>query len=73
MLEWFYERSYKTENDYFVLPPSGHLYSYPSQMPTENNVQQNYVIDTERDCQLLSSSGVVTWEWDTHWESAVEQ
>lgn len=31
-LRWFYNISYQTQHDYFVLPPSGDTYSYPSQM-----------------------------------------
>ena len=35
-IQWYYNKSYETGNDYFVLPPSGDLYSYPSEMPKES-------------------------------------
>lgn len=30
--KWYYNQARATGNDYFVLPPSGHLYAYPSIM-----------------------------------------
>jgi hypothetical protein len=68
---WYYNQSYKTLNDYFVLPPSGDLYSYPSEFPED--VQAQYVKNTERDCELLTTSGSVHWEWLGHWAKAVEE
>ena len=32
ILRWYYEASYLTKADTFVLPPSGDLYSYPGEM-----------------------------------------
>ena len=69
-LHWYYNQSYTTTHDYFVLPPSGDLYSYPSQMPPD--VQANYVSNTEADGVLLSTRGTVEWEWFGHWGHAVD-
>ena len=35
MARWFYAGAAATGADYFVLPPSGHLYAYPSQASAE--------------------------------------
>ena len=32
LLQWYYDQSHQTGKDYFTLPPSGHLYAYPSSM-----------------------------------------
>ena len=69
-LYWYYNQSYKTTHDYFVLPPSGDLYSYPSQFPED--IQALYVNHTEADGILLSTHGTVEWEWFGHWKHAVE-
>lgn len=66
---WYYNQSYLTKQDYFVLPPSGHLYAYPSQMG--NDDQAAFVTATETDCKLLNTSGTVTWEWFYSWDKAV--
>ena len=54
-----------------MLPPSGDLYSYPSEMP--DDIQANYVSNTERDCHLLSTSGTVEWEWFGHWKNTFDK
>ena len=55
---------------YFMLPPSGHTYSYPGEMPSD--VQDEFVRLTEEDCQLLSCSTSVSWEWMLTWYSAIK-
>jgi hypothetical protein len=60
-----------TQHDYFMLPPSGDLYSYPAEMPED--VLRNYVMNTENDCVILSTSGTVEWEWFAHWKTALEK
>lgn len=67
---WYYNQSYLTKHDYFVLPPSGHLYSYPGMMSSED--QASFVASTERDSKLLNTSGTVTWEWFTSWHKAIQ-
>jgi len=70
MLRWYYSMSYKTGRDYFVLPPSGDLYSYPAMMPTP--VQDQFISNTEHDGILMNTSGTVDWEWFTTWSSAIK-
>lgn len=70
MIEWYFDAAQKTGADFFVLPPSGDLYSYPGEMPAE--YQANYVNNTEHDCLLMSTSGSVTWEWFYKWNAAID-
>ena len=60
----------ETGHDYFMLPPCGDLYSYPAEMP--GDVQDGFVANTEQDCQLMSTSGSVEWEWIAHWNEALQ-
>jgi len=69
-LQWFYEKALQTGRDYFILPPSGDLYAYPSRMSGDDRM--NFVKNTERDCELLSTSGTMAWEWFYSWEHAIE-
>ena len=68
IMKWYYNMSYLTGADYFVLPPSGDLYSYPAQMSGE--IQDNFVKNTEDDCVLMSTNIVVEWEWFGTWDKA---
>ncbi|MDA8639338.1 hypothetical protein N9L31_00045 [bacterium] len=70
-LRWFYNISYETENDYFVLPPSGDTYSYPSQMQPAQ--QAEFVANTERDCVLMNTSASVSWEFFSWWTKALSE
>ena len=69
-LRWYYNGARKTGHDYFVLPPSGDLYSYPGEMQPKD--QAEFVRRTERDCELLNTSGTVEWEWFGTWEQALQ-
>lgn len=68
VLEWYYERSRETGKDYFTLPPSGHLYAYPSSLKDEE--QDEFVKATERDAALLDLHTTVHWEWFDSWDKA---
>lgn len=70
VLRWYYERSHETGHDYFALPPSGHLYAYPSSLASD--VQQRFVAATERDACILGVSGTVHWDWAGTWHDAEE-
>jgi hypothetical protein len=59
-VNWYYETAHVTGYDYFMLPPSGHLYSYPSEFP--ENVQLQYIQQTNHDGYLMNTSGTVHWE-----------
>ncbi len=69
VLEWYYEMSHKTGKDYFMLPPSGHLYAYPSSLE-EKTIQDKFVAATEKDARLLGTNSTVHWEWFNNWSSA---
>lgn len=72
VLKWYYEMSYKTGKDYFMLPPSGHLYAYPSSLE-EEVMQDKFVAATEKDARLLGTNSTVHWEWFTKWPYAEEK
>lgn len=70
-IEWFYESARKTGMDYFILPPSGDLYSYPSLMGDKD--QENFVKNTEDGAKKLDTSGTMAWEWVFSWHHAVKE
>ncbi len=69
VIEWYYETSRETGKDYFMLPPSGHLYSYPASME-ETAMQDMFVAATENDARLLGTMSTVHWEWFNKWTRA---
>jgi hypothetical protein len=68
VLEWYHRSAHRTGKDYFVLPPSGHLYAYPTSLNTDD--QDRFVAATEQDARTLGISGTVHWDWDGTWEDA---
>jgi len=68
VLQWYYASSYQTGNDYFTLPPSGHLYAYPTSLNEED--QDRFVSATEQDARILGVNSTVHWDWFETWESA---
>jgi hypothetical protein len=68
VLRWYYAQSRVTGRDYFVLPPSGHLYAYPSSLASD--AQDRFVTATEQDACSLGVTGVVHWDWAGTWEDA---
>ncbi|NLH48297.1 MAG: hypothetical protein GX444_06805 [Myxococcales bacterium] len=68
VLEWYYDQSHQTGKDYFMLPPSGHLYAYPASLNDE--MQDEFVAATERDALLLGAESTVDWEWWNTWRRA---
>lgn len=71
VLEWYYETSRRTGRDYFVLPPSGHLYAYPSSLNEAD--QARFVAATEADARVLGVTGTVHWDWSGTWTDAEER
>jgi len=69
-MRWYYAQARVTQNDYFVLPPSGHLYAYPSQMPPD--MQAAFVRQTEDDARLMSTNSAVAWEVALSWQGAID-
>ncbi len=68
VLEWYYDMSHRTGKDYFMLPPSGHLYAYPASMGEE--MQDRFAAATEQDARLLGTRSTVHWEWWDTWQRA---
>ena len=58
MFRWFLNQSSSTGSDWLILPPSGHLYAYPAMLADAD--QEAFVGQTERDCELLNTSGTVS-------------
>eukprot|EP00475_Leptophrys_vorax_P041680 TRINITY_DN785_c0_g1_i1.p1 TRINITY_DN785_c0_g1~~TRINITY_DN785_c0_g1_i1.p1 ORF type:complete len:549 (-),score=135.53 TRINITY_DN785_c0_g1_i1:116-1762(-) len=67
-LRWFYDQA--SASDWFIMPPSGTLYAYPGQMPTD--VQHKYIARQNAQAKVLNSSGSVHWEFMLTWQSAFE-
>jgi len=59
MLNFFIDLAKTTKADYFMLPPSGDLYSYPGMMDDESKAK--YVETMEEDFRMLGSRTTVHW------------
>lgn len=70
IFRWYQNQSLGNGHDFFVLPPSGDLYSYPALMSDDD--QARHVANTEADCAAMSSTGIVDWEWAFTWPSAIK-
>ncbi len=68
VLVWYYEQARKSGHDYFALPPSGHLYAYPSSLAEDS--QDRFVAATEVDACVLGITGTVHWDWIGTWNDA---
>eukprot|EP00586_Coscinodiscus_wailesii_P001043 CAMPEP_0172483080 /NCGR_PEP_ID=MMETSP1066-20121228/9895_1 /TAXON_ID=671091 /ORGANISM="Coscinodiscus wailesii, Strain CCMP2513" /LENGTH=612 /DNA_ID=CAMNT_0013246735 /DNA_START=39 /DNA_END=1877 /DNA_ORIENTATION=- len=71
ILQWYYARSQETKCDYFLLPPSGHLYAYPSSLDV--TVRGQFIKQTEQDAILLDTKSTVHWDWFTSWHKAEKE
>jgi hypothetical protein len=69
IMRWYYNVSLQTGGrDWFIMPPSGTLYSYPGQMP--DAVQADYVKQQNAQAFLMNTTGSVHWEWILTWQNA---
>ncbi|CAB9496531.1 expressed unknown protein [Seminavis robusta] len=70
MWQWYQDSAFNATQglDTFVLPPSGHLYSYPGLMGSET--QAEFVRLTEQDARTLNTNTMVAWEWVGTWNNA---
>lgn len=68
VLEWYYASTHRTGMDYFTLPPSGHLYAYPSSLAEAD--QDRFVAATEQDARILGVRSTVHWDWAETWGDA---
>ncbi len=71
VLEWYYAAGRETGRDYFALPPSGHLYAYPTSLRAEDG--DRFVAATERDARILGVQSVIHWDWFTTWTDAEQR
>uniref|UniRef100_A0A7S4PKQ6 GxGYxYP putative glycoside hydrolase C-terminal domain-containing protein n=1 Tax=Paramoeba aestuarina TaxID=180227 RepID=A0A7S4PKQ6_9EUKA len=70
ILRWYYSKAIPTERDWFIMPPSGSLYSYPGLMSPDD--QAAYVEDQNKQAYFMNSTGSVHWEWLLTWGRAWE-
>lgn len=68
VLAWYYRSASATGRDYFALPPSGHLYAYPSSLNEADRAR--FTAATEADARILGTRSVVHWEWFSSWRLA---
>lgn len=68
IMRWYYQRGAATGRDWFIMPPSGTLYSYPGVMPS--NVQADYVQQQNQQAYIMNTEGSVHWEWIFTWKHA---
>ncbi len=68
VLRWYYDQSHRTGHDYFTMPPSGHLYAYPSSLAEDS--QNRFAAATEVDACVLGVAGTVHWDWAGTWHTA---
>ncbi len=68
LLAWYYQQSHLSGKDYFTLPPSGHLYAYPSSLAEAE--QDKFIAATQQDARILGVTGTVHWDWTDSWHDA---
>lgn len=71
VLAWYYRSSRRTGRDWFILPPSGHLYAYPSSLAEAD--QGRFVAATEQDARILGVNSTVHWDWADTWAEAEDR
>ena len=71
MYRWYLNQSLVTQRDWFVLPPSGHLYAYPGMMHPADQVA--FIARTEEDCHVINTSALVSWEWFGTWDESIDR
>lgn len=70
IMRWFFAAAAASQRDFFVLPPSGHLYAYPGHMSPP--AQDAFVAATEHDAYIMNSSGTCEWEFFNTWAAALD-
>lgn len=70
VLQWYFEAAASTGADYFILPPSGYQYAYPSMLGDAD--EANFVAKTEAAARIYASHSTVHWEWFQSWRDAVQ-
>ena len=68
-MRWYFDQSYATEKEWFILPPSGDTYAYPGEM--SNSDQDLFIKNTEIDARAMNTSATVSWEFFLTWGNAI--
>jgi hypothetical protein len=68
IMRWYYKQASQTGQDWFIMPPSGTLYSYPGLM--DNNTQTQYVNDQNKQALIMNTHGSIHWELLLTWKYA---
>jgi hypothetical protein len=68
VMKWYYASTRRTGKDWFILPPSGHLYAYPTSLAEAE--QEKFARATEADARVLGVRSTVHWDWNDSWEDA---
>lgn len=68
-LRWYYRSALKNGKDWFILPPSGYLYSYPGLM--SSSTQESFVRLQNLHSFILNTSASVHWELLGTWSYAM--
>lgn len=71
VLRWYYDQARRTGRDYFALPPSGHLYAYPTSLAPA--AADAFVAATEEDACILGIGSTVHWDWNGTWRDAEDR
>jgi hypothetical protein len=71
IVRWYYNSAATTAKDYFMFPPSGYIYSYPSMFPAE--AQDNHIREMELRARLMNASATNTWESFLNWEKGLTE
>lgn len=71
VFKWYQKQALSLGHDYFILPPSGDLYSYPGMFQEDD--KKRYVENTERDCTIMSTNGLVDWQYAFTWKTAFKE
>ncbi|GMH86495.1 hypothetical protein TL16_g10565 [Triparma laevis f. inornata] len=69
IINYYSDIALNTTKDYFVLPPSGSLYSYPGLMSSD--VQKKYIERMEGDMNIYNTRISVHWEWFYNWRHTI--
>ncbi|GMH69894.1 hypothetical protein TL16_g05271 [Triparma laevis f. inornata] len=71
LISWWYDAFKTTGTEYFVLPPSGELYSYPGGFSNEDQIK--YKNRMQSVAGLMNISGTIHWEFPVFstWKNAL--
>jgi GxGYxYP putative glycoside hydrolase C-terminal domain len=71
IIEWYYHLAYQTRRDWFILPPSGSLYSYPTLMSDTDQI--NYIKRQNAQSLEMNTTGSIHWELMLTWDKTFKK